>query len=53
MIIQYREGKLSTVYYGPIEPAAKAARYYDHVGKYELDIAKARRLESESMSAEV
>jgi hypothetical protein len=30
MIIQYREDKLSTVYSGPIEPAAKAARYYDH-----------------------
>lgn len=46
MIIQYRDGTLSTVYYGPIRPAAEAARYYDHVGKYELDIAKARRLAS-------
>lgn len=44
MIIQYRDGVLSTVYYGPIGPAAETARYYDHVGKYELDIAKARRL---------
>lgn len=44
MIIQYRDGALATVYYGPIGPAAAAARYYDHVGKYELDIAKARRL---------
>jgi hypothetical protein len=53
MIIQYREGKLSILYYGPIEPAAKAARYYDTVGKYELDIAKARRLEGMGTSAEV
>ncbi|SFN71905.1 DUF6998 domain-containing protein [Dokdonella immobilis] len=44
MIIQYRDGALSTVYFGPIGPAAAAARYYDHVGKYELDISKARRL---------
>ena len=44
MIIQYRDGELSIVYYGPVGPAAAAARYYDHVGKYELDISKARRL---------
>lgn len=44
MIIQYREGKLAIVYYGPIAPATEAARYYDHIGKFELDIAKARRL---------
>lgn len=44
MIIQYRDGTLSTVYYGPIRTAVEAARYYDRVGNYELDIAKARRL---------
>lgn len=44
MIIQYREGELSTVYYGPIAPAIAAARYYEPDGKYELDISKARRL---------
>jgi hypothetical protein len=32
------------ILYGPVEPAVEAARYYDHVGKYELDISKARRL---------
>lgn len=53
MVIQYREGMLSTVYYGPIEHATKAARYYDHIGKYELDIAKARRLEGIGTSGEV
>lgn len=46
MIIQYRNGELSIVYYGPVGPATEAARYYDHVGKYELDISKARRLAS-------
>ncbi|MDH1475806.1 hypothetical protein N5F13_14955 [Comamonas thiooxydans] len=46
MIIQYRDGVLSTVYYGPIRTAADAARYYERDGKYELDIAKARRLPS-------
>lgn len=44
MIVQYRDGQLSTVYYGPVGPAAEAARYYDSVGKYELDITKARKL---------
>jgi hypothetical protein len=30
-----------------------AARYYDHVDKYELDIAKARRLSGLNTSAMV
>lgn len=51
MIIQYRNGELSVVYYGPVEPAVDAARYYDHVGKYELDISKARRLMTTSDQA--
>ena len=53
MIIQYRDGELSIVYYGPICPAAAAARYYDHVGKYELDISKARRLAPVATSVQV
>ena len=44
MIIQYADGELSTVYYGCVKKAAEAARFYDHVGNYELDIAKARKL---------
>lgn len=32
------------VYYGCIKNAISAARIYDHVGKYELDISKARKL---------
>ena len=53
MIIQYRDGELSIVYYGPVGPAAAAARYYDHVGKYELDISKARRLATVATSVQV
>lgn len=53
MIIQYRDGKLSTIYYGPVGPAAAAARYYDHVGKYELDISKARRLATVAIPVQV
>ena len=53
MIIQYRDGELSIVYYGPIGPAAAAARHYDHVGKYELDISKARRLAPVATSVQV
>lgn len=44
MIIQFRNNELSIVYYGPIGPATAAARFYEQVGKYELDISKARRL---------
>ena len=47
MIIQYGSDGLSIVYYGPVTLAAEAARYYEHVGKYELDISKARRLMTE------
>ncbi len=53
MIIQYRDSELSIVYYGPVGPAAAAARYYDHVGKYELDISKARRLATVATSVQV
>lgn len=53
MIIQYRDSELSILYYGPVGPAAAAARYYDHVGKYELDISKARRLATVATSVQV
>jgi hypothetical protein len=42
MVVQYRDGQLSTVYYGPVAKAVEVCRYYS--GKHELDIAKARRL---------
>ena len=44
MIIQYLDGKLSTVYYGSVKTAVEAARFYEQVGNFELDIAKARKL---------
>ncbi|NOU41037.1 MAG: hypothetical protein HOO85_07185 [Methylotenera sp.] len=44
MIIQYLDGKFSTVYYGGIKTAVEAARFYEQVGNFELDIAKARKL---------
>ncbi|MBS1769032.1 MAG: hypothetical protein JSS77_05165 [Acidobacteria bacterium] len=44
MVVQYRDGKLSTIYYGPLRPAIEAARYYEPDKNYELDISKARRL---------
>lgn len=53
MIIQYRDGELSIVYYGPVGPAVAAARYYDPDGKYELDISKARRLATVATSVQV
>jgi hypothetical protein len=44
MVVQYRDGQLSTVYYGPVVKALEVCRYYDYSGKHELDIAKARKL---------
>jgi hypothetical protein len=44
MLLQYADGRLSVVYYGCINRAAAAARLYEGVGKYELDISKARAL---------
>ncbi len=44
MIIQYLDGELSTVYYGGVKAAIEAARFYEQVGNFELDIAKARKL---------
>ena len=44
MIIQYIENELHIVYYGPIQQAIEAARYYPKNGKYELDISKAKKI---------
>lgn len=46
MLLQYADGKLEVIYFGCIKNAALAARYYENVGKYELDISKARMLSS-------
>jgi hypothetical protein len=44
MVIQYRDGGLETLYYGPVNVAVQVCRFYDYSGKHELDISKARRL---------
>lgn len=44
MIIQYKDEALSVIYHGDIKSAVKAARYYDGVGRYNLDISKAKQL---------
>lgn len=44
MILQFAEGTLNIVYYGEISKAVEAARFYESLGKYELDISKARKL---------
>ena len=44
MIIHYLDNELDIIYYGPIKAAIEAARHYPDVGKYELDISKARKL---------
>lgn len=44
MLIQYLDGKLSTIYYGPVGPAVDVSRYYGPSGNQELDISKARKL---------
>lgn len=44
MVIQYLGGKLSTVYYGSVKTAVEASRFYEQLGNFELDIAKARKL---------
>lgn len=50
MIIQYRDGELSTIYYGPVGPAIEVCRFYDYSGKHELDISKARKLMATQLS---
>lgn len=44
MIIQYWDENLSVIYHGDIKAAVKAARHYKEVGRYNLDISKARQL---------
>ena len=44
MILQYKDDHLHEVYFGDINKAVSAARYYINVKKYELDISTAKRL---------
>lgn len=47
MVVQYHNGQLTTVYYGPIAKAVQGCRYDEPSGKYELGIGKARKLMAE------
>lgn len=44
MILQLKDGALNILYHGEIQKAVDAARFYEDVGKYELDISKAIKL---------
>ena len=44
MILQYKDHHLHEIYYGDINKAIRAARFYANNKKYELDISKARVL---------
>ena len=46
MVAQFLNGKISTLYFGPVEAAIAISRFYEPSGCYELDISKARRLEA-------
>lgn len=50
MVIQYQNGKLGVVYYGCINKAVEAARFYAPTGAYEFDLSKARQLQSAAQS---
>ena len=44
MVVQFLDGNISTVYFGPVKAAVAISRFYEPSGCYELDISKARRL---------
>ncbi|KXK01434.1 MAG: hypothetical protein UZ17_ACD001001657 [Acidobacteria bacterium OLB17] len=44
MVVRYKDGALSTIYYGPINVATANARFYQPSGNYELDLTKAEKL---------
>ena len=45
MVIQYQNARLEVLYYGCINKAAEAARFYAPSGAYELELSKARQLQ--------
>lgn len=50
MIMHYDNGRLDTIYHGPVEIAKAAARFYAPSKSYELEIATARKLAGRSAS---
>lgn len=44
MVVHYHNGRLDTIYHGPVENAKAAARFYAPSKSYELDVATAQKL---------
>lgn len=44
MLLQYQEGFIATIFYGPMADVIPLCRSYSYSKNYELDIAKARKL---------
>lgn len=44
MVVQYQNGGLSTVFFGPMAAAVEVARHYKPTNNFEFDLARARRL---------
>lgn len=43
MLLQYRDGHISVVFYGPVADVVPLCRTYDYSKNYELDISMARK----------
>lgn len=44
MVVQYLEGKVTTVFYGPMAAAVEVARHYKPTNNFEFDLSRARKL---------
>lgn len=50
MLVQYKDGAMSTLYYGPIDRAVAASKTYpQYPGRYELGLGAAQRLSKEAV----
>lgn len=49
MVLQFLNGDIDVVYFGPVTDAVNVARLYEKSGNYELDIPKAKRLQAEKV----
>lgn len=44
MLVQYLDGRLTTLFYGPMSAVVAVARHYKPTNNYEFDLSRARRL---------
>lgn len=51
MVIQYQNSKLEVLYYGSIQRAVDAARFYAPTGAYEFELSRARKLQQSGSKA--